>query len=779
METPILSKLVHDLGLVLAMAGLVAVIFKWRGWPAIFGYILAGVLLGPNLWQEYSPVFDLATIRELSELGIIMLLFFAGLDFDLRKLGRSAGPAILAVVLQTIVLVQLAYLLGPLFGWSTLTSLVAGFILAISSTMATLKVLRESGRESQPHGQYAIATTIAEDFLTIALLVVLSGVAAGRKWEWSAAWLTFFLVAAFVITLFYFGRLLAPWIARRLAVWGDEEVTTLFSLGLTLGICLLSVRLEFPPALGAFLAGAILSQTTLAKTIEQSQRSIRDLFGAVFFVSFGMLIEPGVIIENAFWIVLLASLVIIAKLTSCSLAFFLGGSDPRTAFRAAAAKLTVGEFGFAVAGLGASLGVVDHRLTSLMVGVAAVTILAQPFWENRSEAIYLSLARRIPRTLVQAGRFYRQFLGEAIDRLGRLRMLKLARRPLSQMLFYSLLLAGLVLGLSALADRAGRAAWIGGSANFSSLVVWLMGGPVLLPFFVAIMRNANVLVFMVTETVLGAAGARSILPGRLRNAVNLALAAFLVIPFGGFYMAVAAPYLPQGAALTLFLLLLVAAGAVFWRNLIRISSRLEYLFIESFTGGAQEDGERRRRAAIEEIARAYPWPVEAAVVEIAPTSQAAGRRIRELDLRARTGCTILAVCRGGHQHFDPHPETPLFPGDTILLLGADAALVQAREWLAEALMPPVRRGLSGGFRLHRVLLGSGCEWLRLTLREADFRTRFGLNIVGIQRGEERLISPQAGEILQQGDLLLVVGDPSHLARQPGVTVEASPSSVEA
>lgn len=754
------GSLIVDLGTIVVMAAVVILIFRQFRWPVIFGYLLGGMLLGPNLFP-HSMVQDINSIQQISELGLILLLFFIGMEFDLRRLKQVLGPALMALILQTFAMISLARLFGPMLGWDSTSSLFFGSLLAISSSMVTINVLREQGRMHLPHAQLAVGILILEDVLAVLLLVVLTGVAVTRQFEWDAVGLVTFLMGIFVVVVFVFGRLFAQKITQVLVKWDNAETLTLVSMGFLMGVSLLALQFQFSVALGAFLAGAIFSQTALADRIEHTNRSLHDLFSAIFFVTIGILIDPFEILANWYWVALFAGCVITGKVLSCWLGLFLAGQHPRSGYRAAVAKSQIGEFSFIIAGLGQQLEVTDDRLSSIAFGVAFLTIMATPFLSKSSGEQYRMLEKVSPAPLKNFGGFYRNFIESLGAVLGRSVLLRLLQRPLLQILLYFFVMNGIILGGSLGAE------WVRSENPFPNVpaggLIWLTAAAAMTPFLIATIRNLNAIVFMLTEAMFAGNTSRPIMQGRMRNLFNVLILALVLTLMGGLFLAAAAPYLPQGTALGLFGLLLALIATVFWRRMVRLNSHLEWLFMQSFTEQVHKAEQERRQSTLDEITAKYPWEARLCEHTIKPGSAALGRRIRELNLRAETGALILAVGRNGHQLFDPSPQTPLFPGDQLVLLGEEAQTTRAVELLDAPATEAAPSQVALHFQIDKVLLPTSSSLDGNTLAGAELRKQHGVTVVGIQRGSERITAPAADAILRAGDVLMVVGAPDRLA----------------
>lgn len=763
-ELPEPGGWIDDFGLVLAAAGLAAAIFHRLRLPVIFGYILAGILIGPHLFA--SPlVKDAEAIQQISELGVIFLLFFIGMEFDLKRLQRVLGPALMGLFMQTLFMLYLAQLLAPFLGWSSTSTLFFGSLLAISSSMVSVRLLRDSGRNQEPDAQFTIGILILEDILAVILLVILTGVAVTQTFDWDAAWLVTFLMGLFVIMVFAVGRALVPRLLQEIC--GEEsnqEVLTVVSVGLVMAVSILALRLEFSPALGAFVAGTLLSQTGVSQMVERMNRSLHDVFAAVFFVSVGMLLQPALIVEHLEVILLVSLLVILAKLASCWVGLALAGQRGRTAFLASAPKAQIGEFSFIIATLGNSLGVMDEGLTAIAFGVALVTILLSPPLTFKSPLIYDRLVRVIPRGVQTVFEAYQKFIEGLMMGLGRNLVLRLIRRPVLQVTLYFFLISGIFVSSAfasswinlQLAELPGHRLW--------RLVYWLLTGLVLSPFILAVVRNLNAMAYILTDALFGSRPSRPIYQNRLRQVISAGLQGGFLTALATVVLLVAAPYLPtMGLAVTAFLLVTVVV--VFLRSrFILVNSQMEILFMESFRAEVASREEQRRLDILRMIQNQAPWPVEIADVILPAHAAWSGRLIRDLALRARFGVNVLALGRGYSVVYDPSPDAPVFSGDRLVVSGSPEAVEQVRTQIQQQVRPEDRAVPSPEqFRMERVYVAPKSDLDGQTLAAARIRQRHGVTVIGIQRGNERITNPAPDFLMQGGDVLIVAGLPERIS----------------
>ncbi|MGJ3242307.1 MAG: cation:proton antiporter [Opitutales bacterium] len=751
-------SLIHDLGIVAVVAIVVTLLFFQLRLPVILGYILSGLLVGPYLLPG-SPIRDMATVEALGELGVIFLMFAIGIEFDLKRLRSQLGGVLLAVVFQTFLMMFLGLQAATILNLSRIDGIFFGAILSISSSMVTIGVFRARDELKLTRAQLAVGILILEDILAILLLVVLTGVAVEGRMEFGMVWLTTLGVGVFVVCVYVLGRVLMPKLLNLVATHANPELTTLFSVSLVLGVGVLASNFDFSVALGAFLAGALLTESRLLHQIEHATEPLRNLFGAVFFVSVGMKLDPAALMADWSIILILSVLVIGLKIGSCWLGLFMAGQNPGSSFRAAMGKAQIGEFGFVIAGLGFSLGVLDQRIMTLTAGIAAVTICVTPLWAAQSTRIYAVLADCMPRFLVVFGDFYRNLTTSASERLGKSVLFRMIQRPLLQMVTYLLLVGGILVVASLVATWLQQKPELVGREWLASLGVWSLAALAILPFGIAVIRNVNAVVMLLAEVALPDATRRQLFQGRVGNFVNFGVTLLVVLVVAGLFLSAASAFFPSGIMLTIFVALVLVAGILTWRRMIRINNRIEVMFMESFNQQAQSEAEQRREAAMQTILKEYPWEIKVNNFEIEEGMVGAGKRIMDLKLRQKTGASIVALSRGKYIHYDPGPDVPLFPGDRLFLFGADEQIQAARGLIGATDPTGAEDTESMQFNLQPILVGEGSPLAENTLSGLRMRRRFGVSVLGIQRGDERISVPPPDEVIKSGDVLYVVGNP--------------------
>lgn len=377
---------IQDLAIIMLVSGIITVLSHQLRQPIVFGYIIAGIIIGPHT-PPILFVSDPEIIKILAELGVIFLLFSLGLEFDLKKISSVGVTAFVAAFAEIILMMLLGYKLGLLFGWTQITALFLGAMLAISSTTIIVKVLEELGLKQQSFAQLIFGILVIEDVFAILILAILTTLAISGSVEINQIILTATKLTTFLVVSLFLGILFIPRLLSYIAKFHSNEMLLISVLGLCFGFCFLVLKLEYSVGLGAFIIGTIIAESKQLKLIETLIYPIRDMFSAIFFVSVGLLFDPSVFVDYFMPIVVITILVIVGKITACSLGVLLSGRDAKTALRVGMGLAQIGEFSFIIAGMGIEKGVTGKFIYSIAVAVSIVTAILTPYLIKYSYAV--------------------------------------------------------------------------------------------------------------------------------------------------------------------------------------------------------------------------------------------------------------------------------------------------------------------------------------------------------------------------------------------------------
>ncbi len=750
------SHLLTDLGIVAASATGAAIICDRLKIPAILGYVGVGLALGAQV-IDFHILQDTHSLFQLSELGVLFLLFTLGMEFDLQKLKNLVGSSLIALILQTILMLSIGTLTAPLLGFDKATGIFLGSLLAISSSMVTIRVLKDQKQMQHAHAQLAIGILILEDILAILLLVVLSGIDVTGSLPWSSAIWTIFIISVFVVVIFYFGRILMPGIVNTINRIGSLELVTLFAVGSVLGIGVIAEQIHLSLALGAFLAGSLFSNSALVERIEDSINPLKELFSAVFFVTIGMRINPEVVLAQAPIIILLSLLVVVGKTASCWVGLFLSGQRSKTAFQAAVAKSQIGEFSFVIASLALATGVADEGLMSIAVGVAIFTIITTPLISSRSSWIYDNTLDRSPSWMRSIGRIYHDLLNGYRTLISKSIVIRLMRRPFWQIIAAFLIICGLIFAAFVGANLARNGAVPDALQIYLLVGVWVVCAILVTPFVLSITRNLSAISLIIVDALSQIYKNNKLLKsGHLRNLLSYVFSVVLIFIVGNIFLGATSDFLPTGIPLLLFGVLIAALAFIFSRQMIKINSVLENRFVESLKEETRDLEAQRREEILSDFQKEHLWHALTGEELIEPNSYPVGKQIVDLKLREQANVTIIAIKRGDQYVYDPNPRSHIFAGDTLILLGKEAALANARKILKSQSLDTETLA-EQAFCVEAIYIPTGSMLEGNTLAGAELRRKHRITVVAIKRETEEVEDPSPSQVIQCGDILLIAG----------------------
>ncbi|HYH57256.1 MAG TPA: cation:proton antiporter, partial [Anseongella sp.] len=396
-----LPDLIRDLALILIAGAITTLIFRRIKQPLVLGYIIAGFLVGPH-FPLIPSVTDNANISTLAEIGVIFLLFGLGLEFSFKRLIRVGGAASITAFVEIVFITTSGYLVGKWMGWTTMDSLFLGGMLASSSTTIIIRAFDELGLKTKQFARIVFGVLVVEDIVVILLMVLLSTLAVSQQFQGTEMLLTILKLLFFLAVWFISGIFLLPTLLKRAKKLLDEETLLILSIGLCLGMVVLATQVGFSAELGAFIMGSIIAETTSAEKVEHLTKPVKDLFGAVFFVSVGMMIDPEAIAEYGVPVLLVTLLTLVGKLLSTTAGALLSGQPLKQSVQVGMSMAQIGEFAFIVATLGLSLGVISDFLFPVAVGASAITTFTTPYLIKFSGPAYNFLMRVLPEKWVAA-----------------------------------------------------------------------------------------------------------------------------------------------------------------------------------------------------------------------------------------------------------------------------------------------------------------------------------------------------------------------------------------
>ena len=571
---------IQDLAVIMLVAGVVTVLFHRLKQPVVLGYIVAGFIIGPHT-PPFGLIHDEDTIKTLAELGVIFLMFCLGLEFSLRKLFKVGATAFIAAFLEIILMIWIGYEIGRWFDWNTMDSLFLGAILAISSTTIIVKALNDLKMKNQRFAQLIFGVLIVEDILGIGIIALLSSIAVSGTVSSGEVFSTVGKLSLFMIVALVIGILLVPRLLAYVAKFESNEMLLITVLGLCFGFCLLVVKLEYSMVLGAFLIGAIMAESRQLIKIERLIEPVRDMFSAIFFVAIGLMIDPQILLQYAWPIVVITVAVVLGKMLSCGLGAFIAGNDGRTSLRVGMGLSQIGEFSFIIAALGMTLQVTSDFLYPVAVAVSAITTLLTPYLIRGADPLSLKIASVMPKRMSRVFGMYGEWL-RSIQPQGEGAMLaSMIRKIILQVGVNLALVVAIFFAGSFFAARIGGylEGWIS-DPSWQKALIW--GGALLLslPFLIAAYRKLKALSMLLAEMSV-----KPEMAGRHTQRVRRVIAELIpilsLLVIFLLLAALSASILPTNKLLVLIAVVTAAVAAVLWRWFIRVHTRMQVALLET------------------------------------------------------------------------------------------------------------------------------------------------------------------------------------------------------
>ena len=728
-----LPVLIIDLALILAAAGITTLLFKKIRQPLVLGYILAGLLVGPHI--NFIPtVTDNESIHIWAEIGVIFLLFSLGLEFSFKKLVKVGGSASVTAVVEVVSMLLIGFSAGLAMGWSTMDSIFLGGILSVSSTTIIIRAFEELNVKHKKFAGLVFGVLIVEDLVAILLLVLLSTLAVSQQFAGVEMLTSILKLCFFLVLWFIAGIFLIPTFLKKTRKLMNDETMLIVSIALCLLMVLLAVKVGFSAALGAFIMGSILAETTQAEHIEHLTKSVKDLFAAIFFVSVGMLIDPSILIDYAVPILIITLATVFGKFLSSGLGALISGQPLKTAVQTGMSLAQIGEFSFIIATLGLSLKVTSDFLYPIAVAVSAITTFTTPYLIKASEPFYFFLERTLPKKWVAGIQRYSSSTA-GITTLSDWKIL--LRAYTTNTVIHSVILVALVfLGAKYLQPFLTEHIVNGDRGIIISLILTFV---LMAPFLWALsirrmQRNAYSHLWLNKKYTRGPLIALEV----LRIALGTFFVGFLVFQFYDTLIA------------TLIAMAVIVTGLfIFSRKLQGFYDRLENRFLGNLNA-------RQAQHAQPEI---LPWDTHLTELIVSPDSVMVGKTLVELAVREKYGINIALIERGKRMIPTPSRDERLYPHDKVLIIGSDDQLASIKPLFegqadtAEELDFPKNE-----MTLQKVVINSQSPIYKQSIRDSGIREKSQGLVVGIERKGNRILNPDSNLVFENEDIVWIVGN---------------------
>lgn len=745
-----LSPLIIDLALILMCAGLTTLIFKRLKQPLVLGYIVAGFIASPHM--PYTPsVQDTNDIKLWADIGVIFLLFALGLEFSFKKLMKVGGTAIIAACSVILVMIILGVLVGMSFGWDRMDCIYLGGMLAMSSTTIIYKAFDDMGLRQQRFAGLVLSVLILEDILAIVLMVMLSTLAVSQNFEGmemvqSVVKLVFFLVLWFVVGIY-----IIPTFLKRVRKWMSAETLLVVAVGMCFLMVVLAAEAGFSAAFGAFMMGSILAETVEAESIEKLVAPVKDLFGAIFFVSVGMMVDPAMIVEYKIPIIVITLTILLGQSILGSGSFVLAGQPLKVAMQCGFSLTQIGEFAFIIASLGVSLNVTSDFLYPIVVAVSVITTFTTPYMIRLSVPAYNWASKRIPSKWMGLLEHYSIHSHTTVNQENNWR--KFLKAVFRMMLVYCIVTVATI-AICTQFITPFLLAWL--PRQWGDLVGMVITILAISPFLRAIMVKKNHSVefqALWRDNRFNRAPLVSIILLRIVLAV-----CFVMYVISAYYHASAA--LAGGAAIVLVLLM------IYSRWLKKHSIVMERTFMQNLNLRDRYE-EYRGEKQPEYVGHLLSHDLHLSDFDIPADCAWAGQTLKELNMGRVYGVHVASILRGSRRINIPGGDERIYPNDRLQVIGTDeqlATLGKAMSRLEEETKDNEQQNWEHQeMRLKQFIIDADSPFLDKSIRHSGIRNQYNCLIVGIEKADGTLMSPDADEVLHQGEVIWVVGEEKDVA----------------
>ena len=742
--------LVKDLALILMVAGIVTIIFKKLKQPLVLGYIVAGFLVSPHMPYTMS-VIDETDIKTWADIGVIFTLFSLGLDFSFKKIVKMGASPIIATIVIVFSMMMLGISIGHGFGWSKMDCIFLGGMLAMSSTTIIYKAFDDMGLRQQKFAGMVMSVLILEDILAIVMMVMLSAIAGGNKPDGdqmigSVIKITFFLILWFIVGIFAI-----PLFLRSVRKLINNETLLIVALGLCCGMAVLSTKVGFSSAFGAFVMGSILAETIEAEKIIKLVEPVKNLFGAIFFVSVGMLVDPKILIEYAIPILALVGSILIGQAIFGTFGFMLGGESLKSAMRCGFSMAQIGEFSFIIASLGLSLGVISNYLYPLVVAVSVITTFLTPYMIRLATPTYQVMEKHLPKRLIN---ILNHFAMSHPSTTQQSKWKSLLRQMLINTVAYSILTAAVIALMFTFVLPFTRSLFPGWKLHwYANAITGILTLVLIAPFLRAIIMKKN---HSNEWKRLWVESSINRIPLLFTIVVRFVIALAFI-----FYIC---NYLTRFTdALMIIIGIAVVSLMIASRWTKKRSIKMERLFIHNLRSRdimAQVNGEKKPLYEGHLLDR----DIHISDFDVPEDSSWGGKTLKELHLRERFGVDMSSIMRGSQRLNIPNGDTVIFPGDKLQVIGNDDQLQKFATALSTDLIPEDLEIEKREMKLRQLIISGKSEFCGKSLLESGIRDKYNCMVVGLEEGQENLTKIAPTRTFEKGDILWIVGEESDLQK---------------
>ena len=739
-----LPALIYDLALILISASIVTLIFKKLKQPLVLGYIVAGFLVSPHMPYTAS-VADTANVHLWADIGVMFLLFSLGLDFSFKKILKMGASPIISTISIIFCMSLLGVFVGRLFGWSRMDCIFLGGMLAMSSTTIIYKAFDDLGLRQQQFAGLVMSVLILEDILAIVMMVMLSAIASGNNPDGGQMLGSIVKIGFFLVLWLVVGIFAVPQFLRKVRKLINAEVLLIVSLGLCCAMAVFSTEVGFSAAFGAFIMGSVLAETIEAERIEKLVEPVKNLFGAIFFVSVGMLVDPEILIDYALPIIALVLTILVGQSIFGTIAFMLGGESLKSAMRCGFAMAQIGEFSFIIASLGLSLGVISDFLYPVVVAVSVITTFLTPYMIRMATPAYSMVERHLPNKLIKLLNHL------SMSRPGTTEQ-SLWKTLLAQMcmntLIYSILTSAVITIMFTFVLPFMRKLLPGWELHwYANAITGVLTILFISPFLRAMVMKKN---RSEEWKTLWEESNVNRLPLLFTILVRVVIAVGFI-----FYICSYLSHITNAFMITIGIIAL--ALMVFSRTVKQRSIKLERLFILNLRSreiAAQVHGKKRPLYEGKLLDR----DIHIADFDVPMDSQWMGSTLKQLNLGRKYGVHVSSILRANFRLNIPDGDYVIFPGDRLQVIGSDQQVSKFAHAIQTEVIGDDLDLENREMKLRQLIIGEDSPFVGKTLVESGIRNIYSCMVIGLEEGKENLSPVAPNRRFEAGDIIWIVGE---------------------
>ncbi len=737
-----LPDIVSDLALIMVLAGLVTLLFKWLKQPLVLGYIVVGIIAGPY-FELIPSVTDKTNISIWADIGVIFLLFALGLEFSIKKLMNVGAAAFITAFTEVLSMLVVGFILGKIVGWGNTESIFLGGMLSMSSTTIIIKAFDDLNLKGQKFTTIVFGALVVEDIVAILMMVLLPTIAVSQQFSGMEMVESLFKLGFFMILWFLVGIFLLPSFFRKVKHLLTDEMLLIISLGLCLGMVVFAVHVGFSSALGAFIMGSILSGTLEGPKIEQLTKGLKDFFGAVFFVSVGMLVDPSVLLEHWGTILLITLVVVCFKPICSGIGVLLAGQDLKIAVQSGMSLAQIGEFAFIIASVGVSMNVISEHIYPIIVAVSVITTFTTPYFIRLADPLFDKIQKKAPSLLQKISKISQS--NRVLNKESDWKLL--LKKTLGRDVIYCVIMFTIQFlvydFVSPLLQKVVPADWV-------KIITGVIALIAMSPFLrVMLLNKGNVETFQKLWN-----------QGYINKGGLICVVIFQAGLALTFICMVLAKMFSMSQRLEILVALAVFVLIVLSRHLLRGYNKIERRFVENLNGNekqAEESDSLKHSFETKLIDR----NIHLAEVQIPVTSKYIGKTLQETNIKQDFGVTVVKIIRGALEIDIPDAMKVIYPQDVLVVLGNDDQISQFSSVLEQEnkRMMHVQKS---EMALESILIEEQSLLCGKSILQSGLKDEAHCLVIGVERNGKSMMNPHFSLVFEAGDVVWLVGNKQRL-----------------